>query len=238
MAAISTSTTGSASPSLRPDSTFSNCRSRAGTSLRPTIAEANTGSVGARTAPTNSDVVQFSPTRKCVTTAMPTNASGMPRPSARAGLRHAPRSAGKETCMPSVNRTVNSARSAVMTTIGSSGAMWISPRKPSLTSAPASRNSSEVDRTVRAASPETRTATSSATPKTAMSTIQAPGEEEMCPLFADQASRHSTPDFIRLLRFPDGLLTACRVSRHAASHPEASGGFVAVVEGTIQPKTP
>ena len=62
-AAIRIRTTGRASPSLMPLSTFSNCRSLAGTSARPTIAEANTGSVGARTAPTRNDVVQSRPTR-------------------------------------------------------------------------------------------------------------------------------------------------------------------------------
>lgn len=62
-AAMRIRTTGSASPSLIPLSTFSSSRSRAGTSLRPTMAEAKTGSVGARTAPTRNDVVQSRPTR-------------------------------------------------------------------------------------------------------------------------------------------------------------------------------
>lgn len=62
-AAISSNTTGRASPSFTPLSTFSSWRSLAGTSLRPTIAEANTGSVGASTAPTRKDVVQSRPTR-------------------------------------------------------------------------------------------------------------------------------------------------------------------------------
>lgn len=73
--------------------------------------------------------------------------------------------------MPSVNSTANRARSAVTDTISLCGEMWIRPRNPSLTSAPPRRKSSEVDRTVRAASPDSRTATSSATPKTATSTM-------------------------------------------------------------------
>ena len=154
-----------------PLSTFSNCRSLAGTSVRPTIAEANTGSVGARTAPTRNDVVQSRPTRKCVTRAMKTNASGMPRPRARAGFLQWARSLGSETCMPSVNSTANRARSAVTDTISLSGVMWIRPRKPSLTSAPPTRKRKDVDSTVRAARPDNSTATSNATPNTATSTM-------------------------------------------------------------------
>ena len=48
-------TKGSASPSLTPDSMLSSRRSRSGTSVRPTMAEAKTGSVGERMAPTSSD---------------------------------------------------------------------------------------------------------------------------------------------------------------------------------------
>ena len=55
-------TNGSARPSLTPDSTLSRCRSRAGTLSLPTSAEANTGSVGARTAPISSDSAHASPT--------------------------------------------------------------------------------------------------------------------------------------------------------------------------------
>jgi hypothetical protein len=46
---------GRASPSFTPLSTFSSRRSRAGISSRPTIAEADTGPVGASTAPTGTD---------------------------------------------------------------------------------------------------------------------------------------------------------------------------------------
>jgi len=58
------STNGSARPSLRPDSTLSSRRNLMGTSVRPTMAEANTGSVGDRIAPIRNDVVQSSPVRK------------------------------------------------------------------------------------------------------------------------------------------------------------------------------
>lgn len=84
---------------------------------------------------------------------IPTNASGMPRPSARAGFRQAPRSAGNETCMPSVNSTANSARSAVIATIGLSAMTWISPNAPSPTSAPATRKSLRADRARNPTSP-------------------------------------------------------------------------------------
>ncbi|CAL9350693.1 hypothetical protein SUDANB58_00458 [Streptomyces sp. enrichment culture] len=171
-ATIRISTNGSASPSLTPLSTFSNCRSFEGTSLRPTMAEANTGSVGARTAPTRKDVVQSSPTRQWVISAMPAKASGMPSPRARAGYLQFSLSLGNDTCMPSVNSTANNARSAVTATMPLSGAMWTRPGNPSLTSAPPTRKRNEVDSTVRAATPESRTATSRAVPKTATSTTE------------------------------------------------------------------
>lgn len=72
--------------------------------------------------------------------------------------------------MPSVNSTAKSARSAVILTMSLPGVMWTMPRKPSLTSAPPAKNSSEVESTDRAASPDSNTATSSAAPKTMTST--------------------------------------------------------------------
>ncbi len=66
--------------------------------------------------------------------------------------------------MPSVNSTVNRARSAARSTSMSSGPTWTSPRAPFPTSAPATRNSRDVESTVRAATPEIRSATSSANP--------------------------------------------------------------------------
>jgi hypothetical protein len=90
------STNGSASPSLSPDSTFSRRRNRSGTSARPTIAAANTGSVGDRIAPTRNAVGQSSPARKCAGTATPTIVSGIASPSARPDSRHASRRAGKQ----------------------------------------------------------------------------------------------------------------------------------------------
>ena len=53
---------GSARPSLRPLSTLSSRRSRPGTSSRPTIAAAKTGSVGLSTAPSSRDSGQGMPT--------------------------------------------------------------------------------------------------------------------------------------------------------------------------------
>ena len=57
-------TIGRASPSFSPLSTFSSCRSRAGTLSLPTIAAAKTGSVGLRTAPMRNASAQVSPTSK------------------------------------------------------------------------------------------------------------------------------------------------------------------------------
>ncbi len=98
----STSTTGRASPSLSPLSTLSSERSRAGTSGRPTIADAKTGSVGARTAPTSIASVHGSPATACASTAVMPNVSGMPSTSARPGSRQARRRSAKPTRMPSV----------------------------------------------------------------------------------------------------------------------------------------
>lgn len=124
--------------------------------------------------------------------ALKTNASGMPSPRARAGLLQLARSLGSETCMPSVNSTVNWARSAVADTISQSGVMWISPRKPSLTSTPPTRKRVQVESIVRAARPDNSTAVSSAAPNTTTSSMpNAPIGRQSDPLLADQASRHT-----------------------------------------------
>ena len=129
---------------------------------------------------------------------MKTNASGMPRPRARAGFFQLARSLGSDTCMPSVNSTANSARSAVTDTISLSGVMWIRPRNPSLTRAPPTRKRKEVESTVRAARPDNSTATNSAAPNTTTSTMTAtPIGREICPLLADQASRHTRGNLTR-----------------------------------------
>src|ERR687885_4775 len=52
------STAGSASPSLRPDSRFSECRTSRGTSGFVTTLDDSTGSVGDSSAPTRNDSVQ------------------------------------------------------------------------------------------------------------------------------------------------------------------------------------
>ena len=111
-ALIRITTTGRARPSFSPLSTLSRRRSRAGTSRRPTIAEAKTGSVGARTAPTSIAVIQSNPATKWARTATPPKASGIPMPRARAGWRHDPSPFSVRSAVPSTNRTVNSARSA------------------------------------------------------------------------------------------------------------------------------
>ena len=162
---MSTTTTGSASPSLSPLSMLSNWRSRAGTSVLVTIAEANTGSVGLSTAPTRKAVTQSSPATKWASTEMPRNVSGIPSSRARPDSRHAARNSGTPARWPSVNSTVNRARSASVDTIGLFGVSCSQPKPPEPATAPASRNISDVDSTVRAASPDTRTTMSSATPK-------------------------------------------------------------------------
>lgn len=164
---------GRASPSLRPDSTFSSERSRSGTSRRTTMALANTGSVGASTAPSSSEDTQSRPVSSLASTATPSHASGSPIPRARAGCRHAWRIRGSAACIPSVNSTPNSATSAVATTTGLCSVKCTSPSRPGPTTAPASRNSSEVENTERAASPESSTATSSAAAKTAIRATRA-----------------------------------------------------------------
>lgn len=66
---------------------------------------------------------------------------------------------------PSVNRTVNSARSASVVTIASFGSIVTISRTPLPISAPASRNRSAVDKIVRAATPDSETLISSTSPK-------------------------------------------------------------------------
>ena len=80
-------TNGNARPSLTPDSTFSSCRNRAGTLSLPTSAAANTGSVGARTAPISNDSIHGRPATQCANAAVITRVSGNPRCSARPGNR-------------------------------------------------------------------------------------------------------------------------------------------------------
>ena len=114
-----TTTTGSARPSLTPLSTFNRCRSRCGTSWRPTSAAANTGSVGLsdraeqeRLRPRQPDdqMRQRGRQRQCQREAQ----EQRPDRELTAGRRSA-----AVTLIPSLNSTLNSASSAKVATIGS-----------------------------------------------------------------------------------------------------------------------
>jgi hypothetical protein len=144
---------------------LSSRRSRSGTSSRPTIAEAKTGSVGDRIAPSSKAVGQSSPAKKCAGTAMPIMVSGIARPKARPDSRQPSFSAGRLARRPSVNKTVNRAMSASPVTNEPLDGMSTRPNPPCPISAPATRNISAVDNTVRAATPDSDTLISSTTPK-------------------------------------------------------------------------
>ena len=94
----------------------------------------------------------------------------MPIPSARPDSRHPSRNAGTLARWPSVNSTVNNAISASTATISSSALNCTRPSPPGPISAPATRNSSAVDNTVRAATPDSETLISSITPNARTST--------------------------------------------------------------------
>ena len=107
--------------------------------------------------------------------------------------------------MPSVNSTANRARSAVTETISLSGVMWIRPRNPSLTSAPPTRKSKEVDRTVRAARPGQQHRDQQRHPEDGNEHHDRnPRSAKRADLpFADQASRHTAGNHTRSLRGTD-----------------------------------
>jgi len=117
-----TTTTGRARPSLTPLSTFKRWRSLPGTYSLPTMAEANTGSVGLKTAPTRKEAAHGSPATKCARSAVTSRVSGMPKSSARPGKCQAEVRSRTPARIPSVNSTANSASSASRLTKGVLGA--------------------------------------------------------------------------------------------------------------------
>lgn len=113
---------------------------------------------------------------------MPTIVNGIARPSARLESRHPSRNAGRPARWPSVNSTVNSARSARPVTNGLFDGISTSPNPPSPSNAPAARNSSAVDRMVRAATPDREALTSSTIPNANTSAIDTtPSSENPAP---------------------------------------------------------
>src|SRR6266542_744330 len=235
--AISTTTTGRARPSLSPDSTLSSRRSRAGTSLRPMIAAANTGSVGERMAPTRKLGVQSSGVNALVSNEMPMNVSGMPRPSARPAVRPVAFRAGSAARMPSVYRMLNRARSASVTTTGSFGRTSIQFRPPLPVTAPTTRNSSAVESTVRAAKPEISTTTSSVTPKARIKDTARLTFGVGRTLIADQTSRHAAAQPKRCLGAPrSGLLDGVDlISERLILRPVSADHVATVMAGRRSP---
>ena len=99
------------------------------------------------------------------------NVSGRPSNSALPGSCQADRRSFQPTRMPSVNSTENNASSASVPTIGSVGPNGISPVTPSPQRKPATRKITAVDRIVRFAMFDTRTANSSTEAKTSSSVV-------------------------------------------------------------------
>ena len=117
---------------------------------------------------------QSSPATKWASSAVTSSVSGSPQPSARPGSRHALRRSAQPTRMPSVNSTANSASSARLATTGESGSSGTTPVTPSPRTNPATRNSTAVDSTVRWASADTSTASSSMTANANRNPLTAP----------------------------------------------------------------
>ena len=103
------STRGSASPSLRPDSRLSVCRTDSGTPRVLTTAEVTTGSVGESTAPRRKASAQLnSGKRPLAQRARNSSVSGIATSSARTGGLQWTLSRSRSTSSPSENRvTIN-----------------------------------------------------------------------------------------------------------------------------------
>src|SRR4051795_1265497 len=99
-AAENASTAGSASPSLSPDSRFSEWRMTRGTRGLVTTVEERTGSVGDSNAPSRNDSVQSRSVSTCVATATIPQVSGIASTSLRNGSRHPPPSNSAPTPHP------------------------------------------------------------------------------------------------------------------------------------------
>ena len=112
------------------------------------------------------DSAQGSPTTQRARSAVPTSVSGRPRRRARPGRRQAEARSLSPTRIPSVNRTLKSASSARTATAGSSGRSETAPSTPSPATTPARRKRTAVDRTLRSARSEIRTAARSVRAKT------------------------------------------------------------------------
>ena len=110
---VHTATTGTTSPSLRPDSTFNASRSRAGTLSSERTALPSAASVGARTAARSSAWAhgQSSNSRR-FTSAPARIVSGSPIPSSRPGIAMNRRTRGSDNRLASLNRMTASVTSA------------------------------------------------------------------------------------------------------------------------------
>ena len=168
--ASSTRTMGSARPSLTPDSTLSRCRSRGGTSSRPTMAAAKTGSVGESTAPSRSDSSQGSPATQCASAAVTSSVSGSPSTSARPGSRQALRRSRRRPASRRCKAPRTARARPAPTRRGHRTATRRTSSTPGPSRKPPTRNSTAVDSTVRLASSDSSTATTSNAEKQTSST--------------------------------------------------------------------
>src|SRR3954469_16782810 len=165
-AATSASTGGSASPSLSPDSRFSEWRMRRGTRGFVTTLDDSTGSVGDSSAPSRNASVHDRSVNAAAATAMIAAVIGIATTSTRSGRCHSRRSISPSTSRPSRNRITTSATvaSTDMNPLVASKRSTCSPPCPS--TAPTSTKTAVSDSIDRRATPDTSAPPTSSAPRT------------------------------------------------------------------------
>src|SRR5215210_3960146 len=164
--AVKASTAGSASPSLSPDSRFSEWRTRRGTRGFVTTDDDSTGSVGESSAPSRQASSQPRPTTQCATTATSAPVIGIASASFRNGRRQAFWSISASTSRPSRNRITIRATTARSCTKPERGSKSSTSRPPWPRANPVRTNTAASDRNDRRTSPDTSAPTMSSAPRT------------------------------------------------------------------------
>src|SRR3954452_23182239 len=162
-AALKARTAGSASPSLSPDSRFSEWRTTRGTRGLVTTEDDSTGSVGESRAPRRKLAVQPRSVSACVASATIRHVSGIATTSLRVGSRHAFWSISASTSRPSRKRITISATTARSCTKAEPASTSSTPALPS--TKPATTKTAVSDRNDRCASPEASAPAISSPPK-------------------------------------------------------------------------
>src|SRR4051794_5120345 len=165
-AATSARTGGSASPSLRPDSRFSEWRIRRGTRGVVTTLDDSTGSVGDSSAPSRNASVHERSVNAAAATATMAAVIGIASTSLRSGRCHSVRSISASTSSPSRNRITTSATTASVATNPPVASNCSTSKPPSPRTTPTSTNRAVSDSMLRRAMPETSAPPTSSAPNT------------------------------------------------------------------------